>query len=290
MTVVEFLVSACITVLVAGAALSAVAPLQRAFAAQPEAASLTQRARVVSEVLSGDLRQASLLLPIRIGDVDDDPARGVFYRSDVVTVLTDPMEALARGLVAPSTSRTYHRKRDGEGVWQLMQYDGHASDQPAVEDVVDLAFEYFGEANPPAAVVTQRGRTRATYGPAPPAAGIDDPGDSWGAGENCTFANNGGGHVTRLQALGAPGIVPIPPAILTDGPWCPDAAHAFRFDADLLRVRSVRVRIRLQATAPFRGAAGPWFLNSGSAGDSARYVRDEIVFLEIAPRNVHVAR
>ncbi len=202
---------------------------------------------------------------------------GVFYRSDVITVVTEPVDALASGVVAPSSSRTYHLTRDAEGIWQLMQYDGQASDQPAVEDVVGLAVEYFGDGEVPVTSLTPRGTLRASYGPVPPSVATDDPGDSWGAGENCTFASVGGSHVPRLQALGA-GVVLLPPAILGDGPWCPDAAHAFRFDADLLRVRRVRVRVRLQAAQPFRGLAPVWF------------VPDQTLVLDVAPRNVHVAR
>lgn len=277
MTVAELLVSACVTALVAGAALSAVLPLQRGFAAQPEATGLIQRTRVVAEILSADLRHASLVLPLRVGAVGDDMARGVFYRDDVITVLTDPADALASGVVTPSSSRTYHLKRDAEGIWQLMQYDGQASDQPAVEDVASLAVEYFGDAQPPATSVTSRGTLRASYGPVPPSLATDDPGDSWGAGENCTFAAVSGSHAPRLQALGN-GVVSIPATLLVDGPWCPDAAHAFRFDADLLRVMRVRVRVRLQAAKPFRGLVESWV------------VPDQTLVLDIAPRNAHVAR
>jgi hypothetical protein len=289
MTLSELLTAACITILVVGAALAAITPLQRSFAAQPEAASLAQRTRVVAERLSADLRRASLVLPLRYGAVDNDIPRGVFHRDDVVTTLSDPIAALASGAVVPSESRTYHLKLDGEGVWQLMQYDGLASDQPAVEDVITLRFEYFGSGEPPTASVTPRGDVRVTYGAPPPLPAVDDPGDTWGAGENCTIANAGGQYVPRLANLGG-GVVSIGPALLQDGPWCPDAAHAFRFDADLLRVRRVRVHVRLQAARPFRGLLGAWFANGGTAGDPWRYVPDEDVTLEVMPRNVHVAR
>ena len=289
MTLSELLVAACVTILVTGAALAAITPLQRSFAAQPEAASLSQRTRVVAELLTGDLRRASLVLPLRFGAVNNDIANGVFYREDVVTIFTDPAAALARGAVTPSESRTYHLKQDAEGIWQLMQYDGLASDQPAVEDVIALRFEYFGSGEPPTASVTPRGDVRVTYGAAPPPPSVDDPGDTWGAGENCTIANAGGQHVPRLANLGA-GVVPIAPALLQDGPWCPDAAHPFRFDADLLRIRRVTVQVRLQAARPFRGLPGAWFTNGGAAGDPWRFVPDERVTLEVMPRNVHVAR
>jgi hypothetical protein len=290
MTLPELMVAACVTTLVAGAALTAVTPLQQGFATQPEAASLAQRTRVVAEFLSSDLRHAALVLPIRVGDVGNDIARGVFYRSDVFSAIADPVEALARGVITPSNIRTYHLRQDSEGVWQLMQYDGHASDQPAVEDVVSLRVEYFGDAEPPIATVTERGDVRVTYGAVPPPFEVDDAADSWGAGENCTIANAGGQYTPRLAPIGSPGITPLNQAVLTDGPWCPDALHAFRFDADLLRVRRVRVQVRLQASRPFRGLAGLLFTNSGSAAGPWRSVPDETITLDIAPRNINVAR
>ena len=289
MTLSELLVSACIGSLAAGAAVAAVMPVQRGFAAHPETAGLVQRTRVITDLLAGDLRRASLVLPYRLGDVDDDAQRGVFYRRDVMTVLVDPVAALARGTTTPTELRAYHLKQDSEGIWQLMQYDGHASDQPAVEDVIALRFDYFGEGLPPVATVTEHGDPRATYGAAPPPLDTDDPADSWGPGENCTIAKLDGQYASRLQSLGT-GVVPLAAGILTDGPWCPDAAHSFRFDADLLRIRRVRVELRLQAARPFRGPAGTLFLNSGSAGDPARYVPDQTLTLEIAPRNLNVAR
>jgi hypothetical protein len=290
MTLPELMVAACITTLAAGAALAAVTPLHRGFAAQPEAASLAQRTRVVAELLSSDLRRASLVLPLRFGDIGNDIERGVFYRNDVLTTFAEPVDAVARGLVVPTDIRSYQLKQDSEGVWQLMQYDGHASDQPAVEDVVAFRVDYFGDAEPPTATVTERGDVRVTYGAKPPLPAVDDPADSWGAGENCTIANAGGQYTPRLPPLGPPGITPLSQALLVDGPWCPDGSHAFRFDADLLRVRRVRVQIRLQASRPFRGLAGLLFTNSGSARDPGRYVPDETVTLEIAPRNINVAR
>jgi hypothetical protein len=289
MTLAELIVAACVTTLVAGAAVASVTPLQRGFAAHPEAAGLAQRTRVVAELLSADVRRAALVLPMRVGDVGNDIPPGVFYRDSVITVVADPIDALVRGAAAPSSMRTYHLKEDGDGIWQLMQYDGRASDQPVVEDVIALRFEYFGDGEAPVAALTERGTVRVTYGAPPPPTAIDDPADSWGAGENCIFANVDGQYVPRLQNLGA-GVVPLGQGLLTDGPWCPDAAHAFRFDADLLRVRRVRVHVRLQAARPFRGLAGQLFANGGSAGDSSREVPDETIAVDIAPRNINVAR
>ena len=289
MTLAELLVATSVTLLAAGAAVAAVMPVQRGFSAHPEAAGLSQRTRVVSELLSADIRRASLVLPLRVGAVGSDIAGGVFYRDNVITTVADPIDALARGVVAPSDTRTYHLRQDGEGIWQLMQYDGRLSDQPAVEDVILLRLEYFGDGEPPLATIDERGEIHVTYGAPPPPTGVDDPGDSWGVGENCTIVNAGGQYLPRLQNVGA-GVVAIGQAMLTDGPWCPDAARAFRFDADLLRIRRVRVHVRLQAARPFRGLAGLLFANSGSALDPWRQVPDETVTIDVAPRNINVAR
>ncbi|MQA29641.1 MAG: hypothetical protein GEU82_07365 [Luteitalea sp.] len=79
---------------------------------------------------------------------------------------------------------------------QLMRYNGVASDVPAVDDVADLRFEYFGR-------------------------------DETGEGA----------------------LVPLSPEELTDGPWRPDAVHANRYDADLLRIGRVAVHLRLRTAA-----------------------------------------
>ena len=44
------------------------------------------------------------------------------------------------------------------------------------------------------------------------------------------------------------GLVELPLSLFVDGPWC--GTGPLGFDADLLRVRQVRVTLRLQATAP----------------------------------------
>ena len=62
----------------------------------------------------------------------------------------------------------------------------------------------------------------------------------------------------------------IEPAAFVDGPWFPDAADANRFDADLLTIRRVRVTIRVQPRALFRGRL---------AGREIRF--------DVAPRNLN---
>jgi type II secretory pathway pseudopilin PulG len=202
--------------------------------------------------------------------------------------------------IAEVVSVTYHlhaRER------RLYRYDGHRTNLPVVDDVVGVRFEYFGEPSPPAMLkpVTDPIGPWTTYGPRPPPVGSDAAGDDWGPGENCVFRVDAGQHVSRLgdwTAAGQPGtLVPIPLAALGDGPWCPGLATAEglplgnRYDADLLRVRRVRVTLRVQAgSAALRGADPSWFTHPGSARGADRMVPDQEVQFEVAPRNLNVER
>ena len=127
---------------------------------------------------------------------------------------------------------------------------------PMLGDVVQFAVEYWGDAAPPM--------------PAWPA-----------PGETClTFADGS----PRLPALAAAGTaaIRIDLAQLGDGPWCGEAP--FRFDADLFRVRRVRVRVRVQAEpAASRGADPRRFAQPGQAVSGAREIADLELAIDVAP-------
>jgi hypothetical protein len=57
----------------------------------------------------------------------------------------------------------------------------------------------------------------------------------------------GGNSEACRVAAGRGVLVPVAAAEFTDGPWCPAAAGPF--DADLLRVRKIGVRLRVKASA-----------------------------------------
>jgi hypothetical protein len=178
------------------------------------------------------------------------------------------------------------------GAPRLMHADGGQSSFPAVDHVVGLRFEYAGEPRPPA-LLPQADLERlegpwTTYGPRPPAIGVDDPNDAWPPGENCVFSAVGGVHASRLAALPGDALATLDPAILTDGPWCPDAAHPRRFDADLLRIRLVRVGLRVEvASDSLRGPFGPLFARPGAS--IALRVPDQEIHFDVAPRNMNFA-
>ena len=98
--------------------------------------------------------------------------------------------------------------------------------------------------------------------------------------------------VPRLPTLAAnESEVLLTQAQLSDGPWCPDAARADRFDADLLRIRKVRVDMRVQAALKsLRGPAGALFMRGGTSTSSTRYVPDQEIRFDITPRNLNLGR
>lgn len=117
---------------------------------------------------------------------------------------------------------------------------------PVADDVTAFAVEWWGDADPPG-------------------------GPSWAPGsETCVTLPDG---QPRLPPLGPPGAPPIrlDMARLTDGPWC--GLAPFRFDADLFRVRRVRVRLALRAAADARGPGR----------SPAREVRDIELAIDVAP-------
>lgn len=150
---------------------------------------------------------------------------------------------------------------------QLMRYDGADTDTPLVDNLVDLDFEYFGDPVPP----TQ---------PKPAA----------GAGANCLYDANGN-YTAAMPVLAADegSLARLTPAMLTDGPWCGSGTTAF--DADLLRVRKVRVTLRMQvASASLRGTDGNLFANPGANRETAKLVPDYFTRFEVTPRNLNLTR
>ena len=194
---------------------------------------------------------------------------------------------------------TYWLKTDTVAeTYQLMRYDGYQTDVPIAENIVGLAFEYFVDPSPPVLLktVTDPVGPWTNYGPKPPAVGVNVASDTWGAGENCLFMISGTQQVARtemataLGALNGP-LIKLDKDELTDGPWCPDASIENRFDADLLRVRKVRVTLRVQVgDKTMRGPTGTFFLRGGSASGGERYIPDQEISFEVTPRNLNFGR
>jgi hypothetical protein len=197
-------------------------------------------------------------------------------------------------------SRSYFLKSDTN---QLMQDDGLGTTIPVLDNVVGLTFEYYGDPLPPLFVASSAPDLSTSYGPAPP--GLDTavsiPG--WPRGENCVWAieetARGRAYTSRLVAMGvgASALVPLTAGSLTDGPWCPDASNSNRYDADLLRIRKIRVTVRVQTgNRAMRGAGslaiGPdaLFTNGGTARSVSNTVPDQAIRFDVSPRNLNLGR
>ncbi len=104
---------------------------------------------------------------------------------------------------------------------QLRWSNGFSTSLPMADDVVAFEVRYFGD-------------VRAPSDPRPP------PGIA-----NCLY-DAAGVHLDPAGAVAAASLVELPLARLVDGPFCGSVPS--RFDVDLLRVRLVRVRLRVQTS------------------------------------------
>jgi hypothetical protein len=200
-------------------------------------------------------------------------------------------------------SHTYYLN---EQEHRLYHYDGYQSNLPLVDNVVDLRFEYFGDPLPAQLrkPVSDPVGPWTTYGPKPPTLGTNYSSDDWGAGENCLFQVVNGQQVPRLPDLSggepAGALVEIPYSQLNDGPWCPGHTNdkgadlPNRYDADMLRVRKIRVTLRVQVGPESLRGSNPngktLFTNPGSAKTGNAYVPDQEIRFEVTPRNMNIGR
>jgi Tfp pilus assembly protein PilW len=193
--------------------------------------------------------------------------------------------------VVEAVSHTYYLKPETN---QLMHYDGTGNaGVPVVDNVASLWFEYYGDPNPPMLIksVTDPTGPWTTYGPKPPALGVQATG--YAAGENCTFRAGGGVQTARLATLPAdtPSLVKLKEEWLKDGPFCPDETNVNRWDADLLRIRKIDVTLRVQsAIAALRGPHSALFANGGTSRGFDRWVPDQEIRLQVSPRNLNLGR
>jgi prepilin-type N-terminal cleavage/methylation domain-containing protein len=199
---------------------------------------------------------------------------------------TDLSKPYAQGAnITEIASYTYWLKTDTVAEnYQLMRYDGYEADLPIADNVVGLAFEYFGEPAAPALVkpLTDPKGPWTNYGPKPKS----DAG-------NCLFDLVDGNHVAKstMPSLGTGPLVKLKQENLTDGPWCPDSTTGNRFDADLLRIRKVKVTLRFQVgKKSLRGKDTTLFMRPGTSSGGTQFVPDQALAFEVSPRNLNFGR
>jgi hypothetical protein len=148
---------------------------------------------------------------------------------------------------------------------QLRHADGYLTDSPVLDDVVSLEFEYFGDPRPPEE-------------PKPPVGTA-----------SCLFDTAGalrpGMTVlpTRGESLSA-----LPLSLFRDGPWCGEGNN--RYDADLLRIRMVRVLLRIQVGNEMLRGRSADYVVAGRSLSAARSLPDYTLRFDVSPRNMGWAR
>jgi hypothetical protein len=146
---------------------------------------------------------------------------------------------------------------------QLRRATGPRADAPVLDDVVGLSFRYFGDRAPPSS-------------PRPSAGSA-----------NCLFDAHG---VPALPALPADDgdQVELTQVLLTDGPWCGLSTSGV-FDADLYRLRRIRVTLRVQANAAWARGREPNLFQRPGTGTAVRLlVPDYVITFDVSPRNLQV--
>ena len=143
----------------------------------------------------------------------------------------------------------------------LREYDGDSSDLPLIDDVVGMEVAYSGDPLPPKWPKPAAGQA------------------------NCLYDTDGlfrAAVLPVLEAAVAP--VDLSAESLTDGPWC--GSGSTQFDADLLRVRRIRVKLRFQAPDPaVRGRDPLLFRNPGTSTSRGSSAADVTVGVDVTPRN-----
>ena len=129
-TIMEMLVATAIMMTVTGAVFTLMNPTQGTYKAQPEVSDMQQRMRVSADDLTKDIIMAGAgtymgasagalynyfapIMPYRVGDTNPDPAAGVFYRSDTISLMYVP----------PTAAQTTVNKALGNGNSQEIDVD-----------------------------------------------------------------------------------------------------------------------------------------------------------------------
>lgn len=140
---------------------------------------------------------------------------------------------------------------------RLMLYDGYQSDLPLVDDVVGVEFGYWVAASGEGVRRPEEGSANCAWDPGP---------------------------VSRLADYGGLAPVRADAGLFADGPLCGIAPN--EFDADLLRIRRVQVRVRVQVSADVLRGRGSLFARPGQSPGGFAQVADLAATVDVRPRNL----
>ena len=144
--------------------------------------------------------------------------------------------------VSGVVAHTYEARPDpATGLLQVVRRLGAGPATPVADFVTRFDVTWWAGGTTPSVSAPAPGtEDDPTAGPAPPLPGTADaPG--WLPGENCAFFRDAADLARWRGGPGAGGPAELPLGVLEDGPWCPSAAAAVRWDVDLVRVAEVRL-------------------------------------------------
>ena len=325
-TIVEVLIATLIMMVIVGATFMLLNPAQGMFAVQPEVSDMQQRLRVAIDMIAKDVMMAgagissgpmtgplghtlAAVLPYRVGATGADSSDEYF--SDRISVLYVPGsvgQTKTGDPVASTVPAVTVTNEPGcpignaacgidKGMAVLIMDESGAWDAFTVADVQGAALQLqhrgpqLSKVYDAGAVLSQL--SMVTYWlKTDPLTQTDQLMRYDGNRSDLPIADNVVGLAFEYFAAPPPGapdpeLVKLPKTELTDGPWRPDGVSPGHYDADLLRVRSVRVTLRVQiANRSYRGAAGPFFVHGGTSNGGERYVPDQEITFDVAPRNL----
>lgn len=313
-SLIELLVSLALMVLVTIAGLAMLAPATTAGRTQPEFIDVQERGRIAQDVLWRDLYMAGAgldvgpmagplgrllppVVPRRLGlqnadacQVARDDALTILYvpRTTSQTTLREPLSAggSLRVALAPNCPPASLLCGLSVGL-PVIVFDrqGHFDGFTVTELQSDAARVRAWQARHPPYVYaigdavapidwhtyywdTAARQLRHYDGYLTDTPVVDDV-----VGLNVEYYADEGGVPARL-----------PLTSLSDGPWRGDGENCY--DADLLRIRRVRVRLRLQAGSDMLRGRGADFAIAGRSLSAARRLPDFGVWVDVAPRNL----
>lgn len=308
-TLVELLAAVSIMLVVIASTFALLTPAQSMFAAQPELSDMQQRLRVAVDALTRDLVMAGSgfysgpvagslgaffapVMPYRVGAVSAD-AEGQYFSDRITVVYVPPTLAQTRiadpiASMTPAVTITSERGCPPAdpacgfetGMAVLVMDESGAWDTFTVTDVLG-----------PVLQLQHRGASLSrTYDAGSSISEVcshtywlktDVPTDTY---QLMRYDGN------RSDVPIADNVVRLAFEYFFDGGSGSGIVDAGRLSpADLLRIRRIRVMLRVQAPATFR-AAGPLFFRSGIARTSERYLPDQEITFDVAPRNLNVGR
>lgn len=297
MTLAEALISLVLTLIVTSTALALVTPAMRATLVQPEAMDVQQRARVVAEMIARDLAtlgigiyagtQTGLSIPLpgvmprQLGVTGDTPD---VARADAITIITVPSTRAQTTIAAAISTASQTLSVNAAPNCGGAALCGLTAGRDVLVADSSGGFDIFRITNVSGAAASLRlhgQQLGATYPVGSPVVEVVSRTYSLDAPTRIVRQYDGdlsdqpaADHISSLtfdyfgDDAGGAALVPIDRASLADGPWI--GAGSSRFDADLLRVRMIRVSVRAEASTPALRASAP----------------DVVVRVSVAPRSM----